>query len=196
MRIRYALFAIPFALATATPFTTFAAVSPPVSNSRWHGADALYVRMAHERLDPRWNTFVRELSRMPVGDRYQDPALATEVVIVVETDGTISRVERGFVSGLAGFDDAAIDLLKDVGRLPVPPPSLTSDDGKVYLNWRFTRSIPTAEVGSVTERRIAVEAAIPQLIMADRADEAVVRVDEARIADPEREHELVGRLVA
>src|SRR5438105_3009014 len=126
-------------MATARAWLVGALLFPSVglAEDRWHGAAEPYLGQARERIHRRWAGFVRELPR--AGAQYQDSKLAVELELTVEPDGAISRVVRTRGSGLAGFDDAPLDLVRDVGRLPPPPPALFSDDGKAHLRWRFAR---------------------------------------------------------
>ncbi len=153
--------------------------------ARWHGMDEPYLAQVHERVHPRWSTFLTQLQRLTDG-RFQDPSLAAEVVVAVEPDGRVSAVEETASAGLKGFDDAPIDLIHDVARFPAPPHQLASDDGKVYLRMRFTRTAPGCEESAVIERRLPIEQAVPQLVRSGHTEEAVARVEELYREAPEK----------
>lgn len=153
--------------------------------------DERYLGEVHERLHPRWSTFLEQLGRIPAGSPYHDASLSVDVVMAVEPDGAISRAEVTRATGLKGFDEAPIDLTRDVARLPAPPRELASDDGKVYLQWRFQRRAPGCEVSSVVERRLPLDQAIPALVQAGHVEEAVSRVEEASREDPAQTHHLL-----
>jgi HEAT repeat protein len=154
--------------------------------ARWRGSDEPYLATVHERVHPRWTTFLTQLERIPPGSRYHERSLAAEVVLAVDADGTIGKVEETASAGLKGFDDAPIDLVRDLGKLPPPPRDLQSDDGRVYLRWRFLRAQPGCEQSAVIERRLPVEEAVPRLVQSGHAEEAVARVEELFRDDPAR----------
>ncbi|HEX2574522.1 MAG TPA: HEAT repeat domain-containing protein [Polyangia bacterium] len=162
--------------------------------SRWQGADEPYLAGVHERIHRRWSDFLRELERLPANSPHRNPDLAAEVLIAVEPDGRISRVERTSGPGLKGFDEAPVQLLQDVARLPPPPEALLSDDGRAYLSWHFTTRAPGCEQGEVTERHLPIEEAIDSLARGGRTEAAAARVVEAVRAEPARTAALLGRL--
>lgn len=145
-------------------------------------AERPFLTDLHERVHPRWASFLNELPRL--GGRYQDPALRTEVVLVIEADGAISSTEQPVRAGLPGFDSAAVDVVRDLGRLPPPPPPLRSDDGRVYVRWRFQRQAPGCETSSIEDRRLPLSEAVPRLVKDGRADEAAARLRQAGEGGP------------
>jgi hypothetical protein len=154
-------------------------------------AERPFLADLHERIHPRWASFLNELPRL--GGRYQDPALRTEVVLIIEADGAISGTEQPARAGLPGFDDAAVDVVRDLGKLPPPPPSLRSDDGRVYVRWRFQRKTPGCETSSIEERRLPLSEAVPRLLKDGRADEATARLRELKGGQPP--HDLVRQVI-
>lgn len=137
---------------------------------------------------------MRELERLPPSSPHRNPNLAAEVLITVEPDGRISRVERTNGPGLKGFDEAPVELLRDVATVPPPPMELLSDDGRAYLSWHFITKTPGCEQGEVTERRLPIEEAIDSLARDGRTETAAARVAEAVRAEPGRTAALLDRL--
>src|SRR5579883_1737237 len=125
---------------------------PARAERDWGGADAPYLKALHERIHPRWAAFLGELPRM--GPTYQDPRLRAELVIAIAADGTLAGTALRSKTGVAGFDDATVDVVRDVGRLPPPPAGLRSDDGRVYVRWGFARQPPGCDDFAVIEQRL------------------------------------------
>jgi HEAT repeat protein len=162
--------------------------------SRWQGQDEPYLAGVHERIHRRWSDFLRELERLPPNSPHRNPNLEAEVLIAVEPDGRISRVERTYGPGLKGFDEAPVELLHDVATVPPPPEALLSDDGRAYLSWHFITRTPGCERGAVTERRLPIEEAIDSLARGGRTEAAAARVVEAVRTEPGRTAMLLDRL--
>ena len=181
---------VPATPAAATPAP--AATLPPSSKptrvlaptNRWRGADKPYLAAVHERIHRRWTGFLRELVRAPAP--FQNMDLTVAVEIVVAADGRIEEVRAVKLSGLQGFDDAPRDLLADLGKLPVPPPAVRSDDDRAHLRWTFARRDPGCEEHEVIEARLPLEEALKRLLSAHRETEAVARFEEARREDAAR----------
>lgn len=159
---------------------------------RFRDSGVAYVDQVHQQLHARWRTFTELLYTLPAGERLrEDATLAATVEIALWPDGTIVQVERVAQSGLPGFDEAPTDLLKDLGKLPAPPPALRSDDGRVHLRWRFDRASADADVGLVFDRRLPIEEAVEALIEAGSPERAAARVLEELAEHPaDREHLL------
>lgn len=138
------------------------------------GAQA-YLKQIHERIHPRWSTFLHALPQLQ-DEAYQDRALATTVVFAVTPEGLLTTVARPALSGLPGYDDAAVDMLRDIDPLPSPPRELRSDDGLVYLRWHLLRQDPGCEINGVVERRRSPSEATVLLMRAGRGEEALQRV--------------------
>ncbi len=155
----------------------------------WGAEGDAYVKGIHERVHPQWQSFVAELGR--AGPLYQDPALRTEVVIGIDADGTIASIERTMLAGLKGFDDAPVDLIHGLHKLPPPPQSLRSDDGQVYLRWRFLRRAPGCEDAAIIERLLPLQKAIPCLAASGKADVAAARIKATPNLEPEARNALL-----
>ncbi len=63
-------------------------------------------------------------------------SLATRVVITLDEQGLLRRVQVSTTSGLEDLDDAAVEALKEAAQFPNPPKDLVRE-GFVTLNWDF-----------------------------------------------------------
>ena len=70
------------------------------------------------RVAPRWSHFLTALNQLD-DEAFQDPTLAITLVFAVNPEGIVTSEARPLRAGLAGFDDAAIDLLRDIDLLTI-----------------------------------------------------------------------------
>ena len=169
------------------PFAVWAA--PP---ERVQSDDA-WLEALHRQVHGRWRDFSQMLGRL--GPEYQDPDRTVEVALVIARDGTVASIERVRASGLPGFDDAPLDVLRDLGSLPAPPDSVKSDDGNTYLRWTFVRREPGCEGYRVVDHPLPIAEAVPRLVAANRPTDAIGRVVEEEHEHPDRAEALL-RLLA
>ena len=85
--------------------------------------EAEYLRTMHAHVHRRWaDNFLRlSAEKLPANNPLNQPKLTAEVDLVVTADGQLlsAKVVRG--SGFGGFDDAAIEVLRDAVPFPLPP---------------------------------------------------------------------------
>src|SRR5664279_2595292 len=127
------------ATALAAPLDADKLAEPALTGT---GADGDYLRQVHERVHARWaGNFLRLASEtLPASDPVNDPARTVTVDLVLSTDGgQIVSLEVSKSGGLAGFDDAAKEVLRDSLPFPAPAADVRSDDGLVRLRWSFAR---------------------------------------------------------
>lgn len=62
--------------------------------------------------------------------------LATRVIITLDEQGLLRRVQVSTTSGMEDLDDAAVEALKEAAQFPNPPKDLVRE-GFVTLNWDF-----------------------------------------------------------
>lgn len=63
-------------------------------------------------------------------------SLATRVIITLDENGQLRRVQVATTSGLEDLDDAAVEALQEAAQFPNPPKDLVRE-GFVTLNWDF-----------------------------------------------------------
>ncbi|XXY52690.1 hypothetical protein WME91_16300 [Sorangium sp. So ce269] len=98
---------------------------------------AIYINSIHKRLH---DVYEEELTAA----READPALRDAVDLAVRIEFVVNQVDghlakMGVVksSGSVAFDVVALAALRRAAPFDVPPPSLASPGGKVYLHWTF-----------------------------------------------------------
>ena len=102
---------------------------------------AAYIVQLHERIHERFaEGFIGRIMSMPSTSPLQNPALHTELEIVINRDGTIQRLAVARPSGTLVFDVGAIDSVRHAAPFPPPPDVILSGDGHVYVHWHFRRS--------------------------------------------------------
>jgi TonB family protein len=163
-----------------------------------------WLDLVHARLHPAWaETFLEQARNyLPPGHPLNDLRLEVTLRITVDGAGKVLLVEALRSSGLPDFDAAARDVVQGASPVPAPPEDLRSDDGQVYLEWRFARDArQDAVVGARVERRLWEPArAVPSLLAAGRWAQAAVRVADAATAPPSADAAMpllgLGRRVA
>jgi TonB family protein len=133
----------------------------------------------HMAFHPRWSESFLEQARtyLPATDPLNTMSLEVTLRMVVGVDGEVRELAVERPSGVPGFDDAAKEVVHDVRVLPRPTDAVLSDDGKVYLDWRFARDARREGVaGARVDRKLWPPArAVPRLIAAGRFVEAAQR---------------------
>jgi TonB family protein len=158
------------------------AVPPGEPSITAPGPGGDYLRMLHDRVHSRWTEgFIRlAQTRLPPKNPLNDRTRTVLLAVVIGADGQIisARVQRA--SGWLGFDDAAIEVVRDSAPLPSPPLDLRSDDGYVYIDWLFARDHRGDGVLTLRKQEQPLDTGLPQLVRAGRRDEAARRVARAR----------------
>ncbi|MDC0679022.1 energy transducer TonB family protein [Sorangium atrum] len=98
---------------------------------------ALYIVSMHERLHEVYGeelTAAREAN--PELRDAADLAVLIEIV-VNQADGRLAKLGVAKSSGSVVFDVVALSALRRAAPFDVPPPSISSPGGKVYVHWTF-----------------------------------------------------------
>jgi TonB family protein len=115
----------------------------PLADSRL--AFAKYLNHLHARIHPVFaDQFLKSVETLPQDDPLRNPALTTEVALVV--GGDTGRLESAKVTQSSEnpqFDAAALDAATRAFPSEPPEKSCWSSDGKVYVLWIF-RQAPEA----------------------------------------------------
>jgi TonB family protein len=100
---------------------------------------AAWLAEAHRRIHREYAFgFLRSLPL--AGGPFADPALHTELEIVINGDGSVHKVGVAESSGFMPFDYGAFDAVMRAAPYPIPPRKILSGDGRVYVHWGFYRN--------------------------------------------------------
>jgi hypothetical protein len=101
---------------------------------------AAFIARMHRNIHELWGFgYLEDLDRKGAFDPLNNPALITQLEIVLNGDGTISKITVIKASGLVQFDVAAIDTVYSAGPYADPPREIRSGNGKIYIHWAFHR---------------------------------------------------------
>jgi TonB family protein len=98
-----------------------------------------YFNRIKKKLRQHWEPLVHAKVRLMYKkgrDVASTGSKATRVVITLDEQGLLRRVQVSTTSGLEDLDDAAIEALKEAAQFPNPPKDLVRE-GYVTLNWDF-----------------------------------------------------------
>lgn len=99
-----------------------------------------YFQRIRERLDRAWD---RSLKDKLTQYFYKGRQLASEqdyitkLLVTLDNDGQITRVQLVGQSGTRDLDDAAIRAFNDAGPFPNPPKGLVDAEGQIQVRWDF-----------------------------------------------------------
>lgn len=102
-----------------------------------------YFQRIRRRLDQAWVPLLREkLMRLYRSGRQlaSDMDHTTRVLVVLSTQGEITKVLVLGESGSEELDDAAVKAFNKAGPFPNPPRGLVDPDGEVKIPWDFILS--------------------------------------------------------
>jgi hypothetical protein len=173
-------------LVALTPTTVSAATLPSdkVAEPTLMGGpnDLPYLRTLHAHVHRRWtDNFLALIGQnLAVTDPLNDASRAAEVDLVFSAKGKLVAATITKSSGLAGFDDAVIEVLKDSAPFPTPPVASRSDDDNLHAHWTFARDERRCAGVVVIHVDDPLEIAVPKLMKAGRRDEVVARLSAAR----------------
>jgi TonB family protein len=143
-------------------------------------APAAYLRALEGKFDKAfYDDFIRLAPYEVVGS--PTAARAVDVRFVVRWDGTVASLEVVKSSGVSGFDEGALEVVRRLSPYR-PPVGVLADDGLAHFMWHFGRRQEEAN-GKIEDVQFPLGEAIPRLVAAGRAAEAERRVREA-LANP------------
>lgn len=146
------------------------------------GAEGEFLRALHAHVHRRWtDNFLRlAAEQLPQSNPVNNPALAAEADLVIGPDGQLLSVKVARSSGVAGFDDAVTDILRDAAPYPIPPSLVRSDDGNAHLHWAFARDDRRCSGIALGRVYDPVDVSVPRLLQHGERTEALRRLAMAR----------------
>ena len=102
---------------------------------------ARYLNEIHQRLHEIFaDRFLGHLDGLPADHPLNNRDMSTHLEIALSReDGRIVRMGITKSSGVTAFDVGALDAVQRASPYGVPPNSILSSDGNVYLHWEFHR---------------------------------------------------------
>jgi TonB family protein len=153
---------------------------PPVVDTGL--AETAYLPPLHKHIHRSWaDNFLRLVGeKLPVTDALNDPTKSADAELVIAADGQLTSVAIARSSGVKGFDDAVLEVLRDSAPFPAPPVGARSDDDRAHVRWTFARDHRRCSGIVVLRTYEPVEVMLPKLLRAGRRDEALRRLGMAR----------------
>lgn len=98
-----------------------------------------YYHRIKETLRQYWKPNVeRKLAMLwSKGAKMEDAELVTQVVVLIDEKGKVTRINRLSSSGFEELDSAAIEAFNAASPFPNPPAGMKDPDGLVRLRWDF-----------------------------------------------------------
>ncbi len=124
---------------TSDELKDVAAGAQTLLNTREYAYFSFYERV-RERLEVYWEPGLRERIRTMAehGRRLaSESENSTQLTVVLNTEGAITRIYLTASSGLLDLDQAAVEAFNKAGPFPNPPKGLIENDGTVKIAWNF-----------------------------------------------------------
>jgi TonB family protein len=99
-----------------------------------------YFQRIRERLDRAWDQSLRaKLTQYFYKGRQlaAESDYTTKLLVTLDDDGQVIRVQLVGQSGTRDLDDAAIRAFNDAGPFPNPPKGLVDAEGQIQVRWDF-----------------------------------------------------------
>ena len=99
-----------------------------------------YYSRIKERLRLFWEPKIKEkVNRLFASGRHlaSDEEKVTKLVIVLDKDGKLIKVQVLGPSGVQDLDDAAIEAFQSAAPFPNPPSGIVDTDGTIKIRWDF-----------------------------------------------------------
>ena len=161
-----------------------------------------YLNSVQELLNPAWRDFLTLVSAdaMEAGSPLRSQSLSCLLRLRLDEKGKVVFSEVEEPSGQSQFDAAALEVLRSVEPLPVPPVELVSDDSYVHLKWRFSADERQAGAANSSFEKIkwTADRAVRSMIENGRLDGAIERLRTAVVQNevtPLQVAELMDKFV-
>ncbi|MCB0391307.1 MAG: TonB C-terminal domain-containing protein [Bdellovibrionales bacterium] len=107
-----------------------------------------YYQRIREKIRQQWEPRIRDkVQKVLASGRSIASARdrVTQVIIILDRNGTLENVQIVGQSGVSDLDDAAVDAFKAAEPFPNPPNGIVENDGKIRIRWDFileAKSLP------------------------------------------------------
>lgn len=98
-----------------------------------------YYNRIKDKLRQYWEPKIKEKVEriMRQGRSIASADRVTKIVILLDRDGTLVRVQVIGASGVMDLDDAAVEAFRAAAPFPNPPKGIVEDDGLIRIRWDF-----------------------------------------------------------
>ncbi|MBL4635147.1 MAG: TonB family protein [Kofleriaceae bacterium] len=165
--------------------------TPPSISDNTAGAS--YLKTIEKLIVPAWASFLSDCrNRLPSDHRLNSSGLEVTIRIVLDTSGKIVELVPRSRSGNPEFDQVALDLVRELERLPAAPEKWISDDSRVYLVWRFANDGGQAGAAGAEIRRteLPIAEAVPLLLGKRHISTAIRRIVAADVGQEQGQNLL------
>jgi len=101
---------------------------------------AAFIAQMHRNIHRLWGFgALEDWDELSSSSPFNDESLMTTLEIVLNRDGTVSKVTPVRASKYLPFEAAAIDVVYSAGPYADPPREIRSGNGKIYVHWSFFR---------------------------------------------------------
>lgn len=161
-----------------THFDPGAPLPPPLPPEPGkHGLD--YLQAMHRQIKEPWHNFLENCRlRLPPEHALNRSTLAVTIHLSIDGNGSLQGAVLEQESGVAEFDEAALELIREVAPFPSPPQQYRSDDDNVHVTWLLARDRRQAGVATASISRFKWPAAraVPKFLSKGDIGTAALRL--------------------
>jgi TonB family protein len=131
----------------------------------------------HTKIHHLWTDsfLVMAEGQLPKDHPINVPSRATELEVIVTSEGKLAQVKVAKPSGSTDFDNSATEVIKAAAPFGIAYEDLLSDDGKVHVLWTLARDDRRCSGARVEVTTSPLEEAIPMLVAQGREKVALAR---------------------
>jgi len=151
---------------------------PPVEGE---GRAKPYLQALHAKVHRRWTDsfLVMAEGQLAKDHPINDKSRATELEVLLTSEGKLASVKVAKPSGSSDFDSSAMDVVKASAPFAVAPEEVLSDDGKVHVLWTLARDDRRCSGATVHVGRAPLDEAVTMLVVQGREALAIERLKAA-----------------
>lgn len=133
----------------------------------------------YEQLRPGWDSFLEDCrTRLAPEHPLNRSDLLVRLRVVLDASGHLDDLQIVDSSGVAEFDRAAVEVVRDASPFAAPARQHLSDDGRVHVTWAFARDVRQASPVYAEVLRVTwpIEDVVARLIELGDLAEAATRL--------------------